>query len=147
MKNREVFGRKTTIKRDATGVILESGFIFSSKCHSSKNIANLDSITFWERTAGSGPTVYTFPVNNTQLTTHLLDPLTISNCDIQGASTEYYDVFYSDIDGKFNLPSEYLTIEGVYNYALPAGAGLNLAEIGLNFSAFPVKYGNYVASF
>ena len=30
---------------------------------------------------------------------------------------------------------------------LPAGGGLNLAEIGLDFSGTPTEYGNYVASF
>ncbi len=113
-----------------------------------RNIANLDSITFWERTGGIAPTPHTFGVNSTQLMTRLLDPLSAGNSDFGGVpGREFYDVFYSDASGGFDLNGEYLTIEGMFDAALPAGGGLNLAEIGLNFSASPIEFGNWVASF
>ena len=56
-------------------------------------------------------------------------------------------MYYSNADGSFNLDGEYLSIEGVFLQGLPAGGGLNLAEIALNFLSSPVEYGNYVASF
>lgn len=113
-----------------------------------RSIPGLASITFWERTGGSAPTPSTFAVSGTQLTTRLGDPLGVSNNDIQGvAGLEFYDVFYSNTDGSFNLDGEFLTIEGTFPVPLPAGGGLNLAEIGLNFSAAPVEFGNFVASF
>ena len=35
----------------------------------------------------------------------------------------------------------------MFSQTLPAGGGLNLAEISLNFTDATVEYGNYVASF
>lgn len=110
-------------------------------------IPNLTSITFYERTGGVAPTPFTFSVNSPQLTTRLIDPLDASNHDIPGAPTEFYDVFYSNADGTFNLNGEYLTIEGVFLQGLPQGGGLNLAEIGLNFTSAPTEFGSFVASF
>ena len=110
-------------------------------------LPNLTSITFWERTGGSAPNAFTFAVNSPELKTRLSDPLSSINNDIAGASTEFYDVYYSNGDGTFNLDGEYLTISGVFSFGLPAGGGLNLAEIGLNFSGTPTEFGNFVASF
>ena len=114
-----------------------------------RNISNLTSVTFWERTGGSAPLAYTFGVNSAQLTTRRTDPLSTLNKDFGGVpGHEFYDVFYSDANGTFNLDGEYLTIEGIYNKGLPYGGGLNLAEIGLNFfNGAPTEFGNYVASF
>ena len=112
-----------------------------------KDLPGLTSITFYERTGGVAPTPYEFLVGGAELTTHLADPLATNNRDIAGATGEFYDVYYSDQAGVFQLDGPYLTISGVYGQALPAGGGLNLAEIGLNFSDASVEYGNYAASF
>lgn len=110
-------------------------------------IPGLASVTFYERTGGSEPTAYEFTVNGPELTTRLDDPLGESGFDISGASTEYYDVYYSDEQGGFELDGSYLTISGVFEIALPAGGGLNLAEIALNYVDSMPEYGNYVASY
>ncbi|HRI67783.1 MAG TPA: hypothetical protein PK156_26280 [Polyangium sp.] len=112
-----------------------------------RNLPGLDSITFHERTGGTAPTAYTFTVNGAELTNRLADPLGDGNADITGASTEYYDVFYSNENGEFNIDGSYLTISGVFGQALPSGGGLNLAEIGLNYVDASTEYGNYVASY
>jgi len=70
-----------------------------------------------------------------------------ANHDIEGANTEFYDVYYFDIDGDFDLDGAYLTIAGVFGAKAPAGGGLNLAEIALNYEGKPAECGNYVASF
>ena len=101
----------------------------------------------YERTGGVEPAPFTFIVDGAELTVRLDDPLTNANFDIDGASGEFYDVYYSDADGGFQLDGSYLTISGTFGQTLPAGGGLNLAEIGLNFSDQSVEYGNYVASF
>lgn len=120
----------------------------TSKAAPVSMIPNLTSITFYERTGGSAPNAFTFGVSSSQLTTRLSDPLSLSNQDFGGVpGAEFYDVFYSNADGTFNLLGEYLTIEGVFLRTSPAGGGLNLAEIGLNFSGLPTEYGNFVASF
>jgi hypothetical protein len=110
-------------------------------------IPGLVSISFWERTGGTGPTESVFAVDGPELTVRLADPLGFGNNDISGATSEFYDVYYSDEDGSFNLNGEYLSIEGVYLQPLPAGGGLNLAEIGLNFDGEATEFGNFVASF
>ncbi len=109
-------------------------------------LPGLASITFHERTGGTEPTPYTFAVAGPELGARLDDPLADANMDIPGASSEFYDVYYSNEDGSFNLDGSYLTISGVFGQALPAGGGLNLAEIGLNFADASTEYGNYVAS-
>ncbi|MCC6556100.1 MAG: hypothetical protein IT372_24325 [Polyangiaceae bacterium] len=112
-----------------------------------RSIPGLTSITFYERTGGTEPTPYEFLVDGPELTARLDDPLATGNFDIPGASSEFYDVYYSDADGAFNLDGKYLTISGTFGLALPAGGGLNLAEIGLNFAGAATEYGNYVASY
>jgi hypothetical protein len=110
-------------------------------------IPGLVSITFYERSGGDAPTPYTFMVDGPELTAQLPDPLTEASHDIKGVDTEFYDVYYSDENGVFELDGRYLTISGVFLYALPAGGGLNLAEIGLEYEGMPTEFGNYVASF
>ena len=107
----------------------------------------LASITFWERSGGTAPTDYTFTVDGPELTAQLPDPLDDSNHDIKGVQTEFYDVYYSDENGGFDIDGSYLTISGVFQYGLPAGGGLNLAEIVLNYTDSSTEYGNYVASY
>lgn len=110
-------------------------------------IPGLESITFWERSGGNAPTAYTFDVLGAELTVALPDPLSDQSHDIKGVPTEFYDVYYSDIDGIFDLNGSYLTIAGAFGQTLPAGGGLNLAEISLNYSNDKVEFGSYVASF
>ena len=110
-------------------------------------LPNLAGIVFYERTGGTEPTPYAFTVNGPELTVRLADPLTEQNHDIPGATSEYYDVYYSNLDGSFELDGSYLTISGVFLQTLPAGGGLNLAEIGLQFDGAPTEFGNWVASY
>ncbi len=109
-------------------------------------LPGLVSITFYERTGGTEPDAFTFDVDGAELTVRLDDPLAVGNFDIDGASGEFYDVYYSDQDGGFELDGRYLTISGEFSQTLPAGGGLNLAEIGLNFEDATTEFGNYVAS-
>jgi hypothetical protein len=112
-----------------------------------RTLPGLASISFYERTGGTAPTEYQFTVDGPELTVKLADPLTDTSHDIPGASTEFYDVYYSDEDGTFDIDGSYLTISGTFEHALPAGGGLNLAEIGLHYTDATVEYGNYVASY
>lgn len=112
-----------------------------------RSLPGLTSMTFFERTGGSAPTAYTFQVNGPELTQRLPDPIGEAVFDIAGAPTEYYDVYYSDENGEFDQDGSYLTISGVFALSAPAGGGLNLAEIALNFSGKAPEFGNYVASF
>lgn len=95
-----------------------------------KEIPGLESITFYETTGMV--TEYTFLVAGPELNTLLADPLSTENKDIQGTGVEFYDVYYSDVDGVFDPNGSYLTIAGSFGAKMPAGGGLNLAEISLN---------------
>lgn len=108
-------------------------------------IPGLVSITFYEST--SGVMQFTFAVDGPELNTLLPDPLGPQNRDIQGTSVEFYDVYYSDVDGVFDPKGSYLTIAGSFGATLPAGGGLNLAEISLNFDNNELEFGSYLASF
>ncbi len=98
------------------------------------DIEGLESISIFERTGGDAPQEYEFGVDGPELLTLLSDPLGPDNHDIAGASTEFYDVYYSNADGSFNPDGEYVTISGVFEQGLPAGGGLNLAEMALNLA-------------
>jgi hypothetical protein len=109
------------------------------------DIPGLKSITFYETTGMV--TEYTFTVLGPELNNQLADPLSMANRDIQGTSVEFYDVYYSEEDGTFNPDGSYLTIAGSFGAKLPAGGGLNLAEISLNYEDNSVEYGSFLASF
>lgn len=109
------------------------------------DIPSLTSITFYETT--SNITAYTFGLSSSQLTTQLAS-LGSGSYDFYGvAGHEYYDVFYSNADGSLNTNGEYITVEAVYDFGLPSGGGLNIAEIGLNFSNGTSVFANSVVSF
>ncbi|GAL94180.1 PEP-CTERM sorting domain-containing protein [Microcystis aeruginosa] len=107
------------------------------------NLPNLQSITFFE-TSGSN-TPYTFTVNSSQLLTKLSALNSTSN-DFVGVSTEFYDVFYSDSLGNLDVNGMYVTVESVYDRELPAGGGLNIAEVQLNFTS-GTEFANQVTAF
>lgn len=109
------------------------------------DIPGLESITFYETTGQI--TEYTFAIAGPELNNLLADPLSMDNRDIQGTGVEFYDVYYSEEDGTFNPDGSYLTIAGSFGAKLPAGGGLNLAEISLNYADASTEYGSYLASF
>jgi hypothetical protein len=117
-----------------------------------RQIPGLLSLTFWERT-GAAPVANTFAVNSPQMENRLNDPLGPGNRDFAGFAsgelTEAYDVFYSNADGTPNRDGAYVTVEAVWERALPAGGGLNIAEVQLDFAqpATPPEYAYDVTSF
>lgn len=112
-----------------------------------KELPGLVGITFYERTGGTEPTAYPFTLDGSELTQRLDDPLGSGNFDIQGTPTEFYDVYYSDEQGEFQANGSFLTISGVFPAPLPAGGGLNLAEIALVYTDKAEEFGSYVASY
>ena len=106
----------------------------------------LQTITFWERTGGTGPLPYTFLPNGIQLITQLSGTLSGTNQDFSGLPNEHYDVYYSNANGTFNLNGDYVSVEATYDNRF-GGGGLNIAEVELNFSGGTSMYANSVASF
>src|SRR5712692_6417398 len=106
---------------------------------------NVVSFNFWEVTNGLHS--YSFAKNSTQLMTRLADPLGPLNNDFVGSPTEFYDIFYSNWDGSFNLYGDFITVEAVFNSTLPLGGGLNIAEVYANFVLGTSQHATFVASF
>ena len=105
-----------------------------------RGLAGLTGITFYEATSGN--TAFTFLPNSTAITTRVVNIFTTP--DFTGAPTEFYDVFYSDSNGAFNIDGEFITIEGTYS---GSGSGFNIAEVELLFGANPSVLASSVASF
>ena len=141
---------ESDVKKTLTLLFLTTiaSFLFVTKAEAVSliSISDLDSITFFERSGGTQPTPYEFSKNSPQLTTRL-STLNGATRDFAGVSTEFYDVFYSNLNGIFDLNGDYVTIEGVFLFGLPAGGGLNIAEMQLNFSGGGTEFGNVVGSF
>ena len=106
-----------------------------------RGVAGLTGITFYEATSGN--TAFTFLPNSTTMTTRLVNISSLTQ-DFTGAPTEFYDVFYSDSNGAFNIDGEFITIEGIYS---TSGSGFNIAEVELLFGANPSVFASSVASF
>ena len=123
-------------------------FLISIVAHAGtplREIAGLTSITFWEATSGVDP--ITFVASSSEVTTRLPDPLSSSNNDFRGAGTEFYDVYYSDRDGAYNIGGEFMTVTAVYPLGSPWGGALNLAEIELRFADGQSEFGSCVSSY
>ena len=115
-----------------------------------RELPQLSSITFWERTASDPNTgffQYTFDTNSSALLERL-PTLSANQNDFEGVvGRELYDVFYSDADGTADANGEYVTIEAVYDAASPAGGGLNISEVVFNFAGAPARNADFLASF
>ncbi len=94
----------------------------------------------------SGPvTTSTFGLNSAEVTAQLAGNLTSVNRDFAGIPNEYYDIFYSDANGTFNLDGEFISIEGSYT---GSGSGFNISEVELVFGGstqFATSLESYVA--
>ncbi|OGF21515.1 MAG: hypothetical protein A2V63_01870 [Candidatus Eisenbacteria bacterium RBG_19FT_COMBO_70_11] len=93
-----------------------------------KDLPGLQSITIYEQT--NGPVFVNFARLGPELTSRLAS-LGPSSYDFATSAPEYYDVYYSDPDGNFDLDGDDLTIECVYNG--PA-SGHNIDAVQLVFT-------------
>ena len=131
-----------------TGIMLSTSLWCnrSAQAMALRNLPNLQSITFFERTGGSTSSPFTFAVNSSQLLNQIAILNSNSN-DFNGTRTEFYDVFYSDASGNFDPGGEFVTIEGVFGIGSPAGGGLNIAGTRLNFNGGLTEFANRVVNF
>jgi hypothetical protein len=90
------------------------------------NFPGLTAIRFWE--FSGGPIMHTFAPASSELTTQL-GALNGGSNDFVGAPSEWYDVFYSDANGAFNVNGDYVTIEAVFPGQ--AGGGLNIGAVDM----------------
>lgn len=108
------------------------------------NTPGLTTVRVWEAT---GPiTAYNFPQNVGPIVNQIgLGTLGPNNNDFSPLATENYDVFYSDVNGNFNVNGNYVTVEAVYPNP-SGGGGLNLAAVDLIIGGVPLR-ADVLASF
>ena len=58
--------------------------------------------------------------------------------DFVGVPNEYYDVFYSNANGSFNVNGNYVTVEARYDNA-SGGGGLNIGAVDLVIGSTAVR--------
>ena len=109
-----------------------------------RNTPALSTITVHEVTWVDVPHTWWF--FDDVLFTRLSGTLGPGNSDFVGNPNEYYDIFYSDVNGNPDPIGEYLTIE--CDDLDPNDSGCNIAEVQLNFSnANPSVYACSVVNF
>lgn len=105
-------------------------------------LPGLQSVTVFERTGGSQPTGITFLAGDARLATRV-GTLTAATRDFAGATSEFYDVFYSDSDGTPNPQGDWITVDCVFE---SGNGGCNIAEIRLNFLNGVTEFASVVAN-
>ena len=110
--------------------------------------ATVQSVTVWERTGddpdglkqaeAKGP----FASGGTEMTTRL-PTLDSSTSDFRGTGTEYYDVFWSDVDGNPDPLGCYVSVEAIFANA----GGHNLARVDFNLDGGSTVYADTIGSF
>ena len=83
-----------------------------------------------------------------EMANRLGDPLSATNNDFSTTANEYYDVFYSNADGSFNIDGAFITVQARFHAdSVLNGGGLNLNEVQLNFAGGVNEFGDVVTSF
>ena len=108
-------------------------------------LPDLQSVSIFERSGLGLPDEHAFGPNDASIRTRRAGALSSGNRDFLGISSEFYDIFYSNVDGSFNEDGAFITIEGRFDNR--GGGGFNIAEVRLNFSGGSVEFANDVATF
>ncbi|MFK8005147.1 MAG: gliding motility-associated C-terminal domain-containing protein [Saprospiraceae bacterium] len=110
-----------------------------------KNIENLTSITFYEKT---GKTIsHTFDVDGEELNTRFSGKLNYANFDFQGwPGYEFFDVYYSNGDGSFNKEGKFVSIEARFDISYQGGGG-NIMEVEFKFNNGYSIFASHLESF
>jgi hypothetical protein len=111
-----------------------------------RRMANMESITFFERTGESFPNAHTFTKDDHRLLSRIGSALTSANAEFVGVvNQEFFDVFYSDAQGNADPDGQFVTIEATFDNEMDSA--LNIAAVQVNFANRPPILFNRVASF
>lgn len=112
-----------------------------------RSLANLSGISIFESSGGTAHLFYLIgnPIGDAALNVRLDDRLSGNNSDYWSPANEFYDFYFSDADGSFNVDGAFLTISAVYDNDLDSGLNINGAR--LEFSDGTLEYADSVASF
>ena len=105
-----------------------------------RTLPGLTGINFLEGTSGVTTISYTVPSEALEYRRPTAPGS--GNYDFIGATNEFYDVFYSNADGSFNLDGEYISIEATYT---GSSSGLNIMEVELLFGSTVVTANNILS--
>jgi hypothetical protein len=105
-----------------------------------RTLPGLTGVNFFEGT--SGVTTISYAVPSEALEYRRPAAPGSGNYDFIGATNEFYDVFYSNADGSFNLDGEYISIEATYT---GSSSGLNIMEVELLFGSTIVTANNLLS--
>lgn len=105
-----------------------------------RTLPGLTGINFLEGTSGVTTISYTLPSETLEYRWPTAPGS--GSYDFIGAPNEFYDVFYSNADGSFNLDGEYISIEATYT---GSSSGLNIMEVELLFGSTVVTANNVLS--
>lgn len=135
-----------------TGLIVEGTMTYED-CDRMpvRKLSGLQFITFYESTFGPAMPIQ-IPISDMRLAMQIpigsLGSGFGQSKDFEGVpNAEFYDVFFSDWDGTFNLNGEFITIEAVWDIGAPSGGGLNIAAVQLSFASGSTMLADFVSTF
>ncbi len=108
-----------------------------------RSLPNLQGLSIFE--ASGVITFFNMTPNGSVVTTRRNDRLSFSNSDFQSNASEFYDFFYSDADGTFNIDGAFLSITAIFDN--PTDSGLNISRARLNFTDNSTEFASVVSSF
>lgn len=125
-------------------VTIAASFVVTPVSAALISLPGLQSVSFIEGTGGAFN--FSFGSASAQMTTRLGNPLGGANNDFTGLANEFYDVFYSDSNGAFNVLGDFITVEARYTNT-SGGGGLNISQVSLNFLSGSSQVANVLTSF
>lgn len=108
-----------------------------------RSIPGLTTIRFFE-VSGVNPTQVNFAAQNGPMDIKLLNPPALNNNDHASIQAEYFDLYYSDANGNFNLNGEYITIDCFMDNEI---SGCNVADLQLFYGSTPGAFADVLTRF
>lgn len=111
-----------------------------------RSLPGLVSVQVFEATGGE--TLFNMTPNDPVVTQKRADRLSVTNNDFLSGSNEFYDFFYSDADGTFNIDGAFLTITAVFDNDLDSGLNITRARLVSSLPTNPtIEFANTVSDF
>jgi len=111
-----------------------------------RSLPGLASVQVFE--ASGGETLFNMTPNDPVVTQKRADRLSAANNDFLSNSNEFYDFFYSDADGTFNIDGAFLTITAVFDNDQDSGLNITRARLVSSLPVNPtIEFADTVSDF